>query len=49
MCLFPLGITTFQNPFPGVAGIVSLWINVSLSSLDDTGIFLELYTIIDKC
>ena len=49
MYLFPLGIIVFQKPSPGVAGIVSLWINVSLSSMDYTGIFLELYTMIDKC
>lgn len=49
MCLFPLGIIMSQKPFPGAAGIVSLWINVFPSSMDYTGIFLELCTMTDKC
>lgn len=41
MCPFPLGAIIFQKPFPGVAGIASLWWKVSLSSIDYTCIFSE--------
>lgn len=41
MCLLPLGIIIFHKPVPGVAGVVSFQRNVSLSSMDYSGIFLE--------
>lgn len=42
MHLFPLGIIIFHEPHPGVAGIVPLQINVSLSSMDYSCISLGL-------